>query len=113
MGLKTIDGIFVGFLVIGTIVILGSSLDYHSSRPRYGTRTRAQYEVNCLTSALSAFYADTGRLPTNAEGLDVLIHKPAHVAAWQGPYVNRGIVDPWGRHYVYRARPGKRMAGLK
>jgi general secretion pathway protein G len=49
------------------------------------------------------FRIDTGRLPTQAEGLEVLIRAPADASEWLGPYIAKGRVplDPWGREYRY------------
>jgi general secretion pathway protein G len=62
-----------------------------------------------MASALVAFTADMGRLPTTSEGLTVLIEKPAGAKNWRGPYVTRGpgriddkpFLDPWGTQYRY------------
>ncbi len=56
-----------------------------------------------LEGALQLFNYDTGRFPTTAEGLDVLVHAPENIEGWRGPYLGHEIpIDPWGRAYVYR-----------
>ena len=51
---------------------------------------------------LTQFSTDTGRLPTNAEGLAALLTAPPNLPNWNGPYIQHPANDPWGRPYVYR-----------
>lgn len=70
-----------------------------------------QQKVQVLEQKVLEFQADTGRFPTNAEGLRALIQAPADVSdKWQGPYVkDKDILDPWGAEILYRY-PGRRNA---
>jgi general secretion pathway protein G len=73
--------------------------------------TIARGQVAALNTALEVFEIDTGRFPTDKEGLAALMSKPAaNLAGWHGPYIDaRGakeLNDPWGNPYRYRA-PGK------
>jgi hypothetical protein len=54
---------------------------------------------------IAQFRADTGAYP---RGLDDLIHAPADVRGWRGPYLvmSEPPKDAWGRTYGYRA-PGR------
>ena len=63
----------------------------------------AELQINNLASAVQLFYVDTGRYPSEAEGLSVLMTRPAGDADWNGPYMPTGeaLVDPWGRDYLY------------
>lgn len=70
-----------------------------------------------LAAAVTAFCADTGRLPTNGEGLLVLVERPLGLRGWRGPYLavsswQPGTLDPWGRGYRYinTTRPGGRQS---
>ena len=64
----------------------------------------AKLQIENFSSSLDLFYLDTGRYPTNSEGLAALAQRPANVESWNGPYVKGGRVptDPWGNAYVYR-----------
>jgi general secretion pathway protein G len=64
----------------------------------------ARLQIENFASSLDLFYLDTGRYPTNSEGLAALAQRPANVETWNGPYVKGGHVpaDPWGNAYVYR-----------
>jgi general secretion pathway protein G len=62
----------------------------------------AKSDVAAIEGALGQFSADTGRLPTDAEGLDALLTAPPGLVNWRGPYLQHPAKDPWGRPYVYR-----------
>ena len=58
-----------------------------------------------LKTGLDAFEVDNGRLPTEAEGLTVLLVNPGGDVqnSWAGPYVQGGKLplDQWGHGFVY------------
>src|SRR6202451_1481018 len=57
-----------------------------------------------LATALKLYELDNGSYPTTAQGLEALRVKPNSNPLpenWNGPYVERDPVDPWGRPYVY------------
>ena len=57
--------------------------------------------------ALQQYRLDTGRFPTTEQGLAALQARPANVAKWDGPYLEKALpMDPWGRAYVY-VSPGE------
>ena len=69
-------------------------------------------ELEALRGALLEFYTDTGRLPTEAEGLAALVTDPG-VAGWDGPYLGDGhpdqetevSQDAWYTDYLYDLAP--------
>lgn len=69
----------------------------------------AKIQLQSFASALDLYYLDAGRYPSTSEGLAALVHQPAGVSAWNGPYLKGGTVpnDPWNKAYVYRS-PGER-----
>lgn len=75
-------------------------------------------ELKNLNKALVEFYEDTGRFPTEAEGLAALITDPS-LAGWQGPYVGGDRSDPltevttdsFRETYVYDLDPTTNPAG--
>lgn len=71
----------------------------------------AKIQIQSFSSALDLFYLDTGRYPSNAEGLGGLVQPIGGAASWNGPYLKGGNVplDPWGKAYVYRS-PGQHGA---
>ncbi len=63
----------------------------------------ASLQIKNLSSAVQLFYVDTGRFPSEAEGLSVLFDRPAGDERWNGPYMSdpSALNDPWGRGYMY------------
>jgi general secretion pathway protein G len=68
----------------------------------------AKIQVDALTASVNYFQLDTGRYPTDQEGLKVLVERPANEPKWDGPYVQKrdSLIDPWGRPYLYK-QPGQ------
>ncbi|PPD15211.1 MAG: type II secretion system protein GspG [Methylobacterium sp.] len=69
----------------------------------------AEVQVEQLRSALDMFLLDTGRYPTEAEGLASLVDSRQNIAGWRGPYLKGGKVpqDPWGRPFRYEIVDGQ------
>ena len=62
-----------------------------------------------IATALKLYELDNGTFPTTQQGLAALRVKPATnpiAQNWNGPYVEKDPLDPWGRAYVY-ASPGE------
>jgi general secretion pathway protein G len=97
----------VEILVVITIIALIMSL----VGPRvlnYLTESKvkaAKIPMQSFSSALDLLYLDTGRYPSSAEGLAVLVKPTSAMAGWNGPYLKGGNVpnDPWGKPYLYRS----------
>lgn len=69
---------------------------------------RADIETN-LATALKMYEMDNGNFPTTSQGLKALREKPSgspEPRNWNGPYVEKEPVDPWGSAYVYLS-PGR------
>lgn len=69
--------------------------------------TTAKLQIQALESAVETMRLDIGRLPTEQEGLGLLMQAdPAQVPGWSGPYLDKALpADPWARPYVYVAPP--------
>lgn len=78
---------------------------------RSKTRT-AKLQIGALEAALETMRLDIGRLPTDQEGLALLVSAdPQSVTGWYGPYLDKALPsDPWGRPYLYSA-PGAEATG--
>lgn len=65
----------------------------------------ARLQIRSLESALETMRLDIGRLPTEDEGLELLIRgEGTQVPGWAGPYLDKDLPnDPWARPYVYKA----------
>ena len=61
-----------------------------------------------LHSAVNQFHMENGRWPTQAEGLSVLVNRPANVTNWPpGGYLEIPEIpkDGWGRDFIFEASP--------
>ena len=70
------------------------------------TTTKANLKV--LHEAVLMFKLDTGRYPTEEEGLTALIEEPTDVEGWQsGGYLESTELptDPWGREFIFQLDP--------
>ena len=66
---------------------------------------KADIEAN-LPAALDLYELDNGKYPASDDGgLTALTQKPSSANNWNGPYIEKKPVDPWGHEYVYRS-PG-------
>jgi general secretion pathway protein G len=77
------------------------------------TTTKANLKI--LHSAVNQFKMDTGRFPTEDEGLTALIEQPTDVPIWEpGGYLETTDLpkDGWGHDFKYEAFPesGKQFA---
>lgn len=64
----------------------------------------AKLQIEDLSATLDLYRLETGRYPTNDEGLDALVKKPGNAMNWNGPYLKKRDVpkDPWGFEYGYK-----------
>jgi general secretion pathway protein G len=70
------------------------------------TATKASLKM--LHNAVIQFKLDTGRYPTEDEGLRALIEQPTDVTGWnQGGYLETTDIpkDAWGNDFVYQLNP--------
>lgn len=65
---------------------------------------KADIQANIAT-ALKLYELDNGNFPGTEEGLNALLNKPHSAASWNGPYLEKKPIDPWGREYKYKS-PG-------
>ena len=98
----------IEMLVVIAIIALLAGLVGPAVMDRLGgaKSKTAGIQIADLDKALEIFKLDVGRYPTNAEGLQALVAKPASAGGWNGPYLKGGLpADPWGNAYRY-ANPG-------
>ena len=64
----------------------------------------AKIQISNLAAALDLYRLANGGYPSEQAGLKALVEKPEGATTWDGPFLNRadGIVDPWGRPYLYK-----------
>jgi len=81
-----------------------------TGRSEQATVAAAKADINShIATALKLYELDNGFFPTTAQGLKALEEKPSTSPVpsnWNGPYVEREPIDPWGNPYQY-ASPGR------
>lgn len=97
-------------IVIAIILILSGTAGFIGFR--YVDRARvasARNQIEVYSLAINAYLFDTGRVPTQDQGLRALWEKPILdpvPSGWDGPYLTKPVdTDPWGTPYEYRV-PG-------
>lgn len=108
-----------GFALLGVLVtvaviaILAGVLGPMAYKQMMEKREKdTQQEMLAIESALLGFFQDTGRFPSEAEGLAALSGNPG-VVGWQGPYLagtqylaaEEIEKDSFGETYVYDLQP--------
>lgn len=80
-----------------------------TGRSEQARKTAAKVDITTnIATALKLYELDNGTFPTTGQGLTALLIKPTtspEPENWNGPYLERKPVDPWGRLYIY-ASPG-------
>lgn len=105
----TLLEMIVVLVIIGLIAgLVGPNLFRQADKAKVQT---AETQVKMIRGSLHTLRLDLGRLPTQDEGLKILMQKPAdeRVAQfWEGPYIDGGVpLDPWNRDYVYSSTPSE------
>ena len=74
----------------------------------------ARLQIRSLEAALETMRLDIGRLPTEQEGLALLMQANAEtVPGWSGPYLDKALPsDPWARPYIYVAPPAEATGAI-
>jgi len=65
---------------------------------------KAKQDVQSLETALTMYYMDNSKYPTNEQGLTALTTQPTDpsIKNWKpGGYIERISKDPWGNDYQY------------
>jgi general secretion pathway protein G len=100
-------------IAVAIVAIMAGTLAPVAFKQINSARSRAAIkELELLEEGLLSFYEDTGRFPTEEEGLAALVTDPGAIN-WRGPYVTtakRNPVeavseDPFGQNYIYDFNP--------
>ncbi len=101
----TLIELLLVLVILGVLAAL--VIPKFTGRSQQARETAAKTDISRISTAISAFEIDTGRLPSTEEGIGALIQQPAGVANWRGPYLEKGVpVDPWGNPFDFR-NPGQ------
>lgn len=96
-------------VVLGIIALIAALVGPQAIKWFSKAKTdQATAQMRNVESAVELYYLDNGQYPTSEQNLDALLKAPDDQNTWNGPYLRResGIVDPWGRKYLYEF-PGK------
>ena len=103
----TLIEILLVVMIIGALAVM--VVPRLTGRGERALVTVAQVDISAnIASALKLYELDNGTFPTTSQGLEALLEKPTAPPAprnWNGPYLEKKPVDPWGQPYQY-ASPG-------
>lgn len=91
----------IEMLVVLTIIgiLLSFIAPMVLDRPNQARQLKAQNDLQAIKAALLLYYIDNGKLPSEAQGLEILSENSDN-----GIYLKDRPIDPWGNSYQYRVR---------
>lgn len=109
---------FKGFTLIElmlVVVIIGALVAMVTPRlAGRGEQARtaaARADINAnIATGLKLYELDNGNFPSTDEGLNALLTKPSSAKNWNGPYLEKKALDPWGKEYEYKCPGDHRKA---
>ncbi|MBU0549046.1 MAG: type II secretion system major pseudopilin GspG [Candidatus Omnitrophica bacterium] len=91
-------------IIIGALVAM--VMPRLTGRGEQARVAAASADINAnIATALKLYELDNGIFPSSEEGLNALLTKSTSARNWNGPYLERRPIDPWGREYKYSS-PG-------
>ncbi len=103
-GFTLIELMLVVIIIGALVAMVMPRLAGRGEQARVAT-AKADIQTNIAT-ALKLYELDNGGYPSGEEGLNALLSKPSSASNWNGPYLERKPIDPWGREYHYKS-PGE------
>jgi len=103
----TLIEILLVVIIMGTLTAMVLPRLMGRSDQARRAAAKADIEVN-IPTALKLYELDNGFFPSTEQGLQALLGKPSTQPIpenWNGPYLERKPVDPWGHPYQYQS-PG-------
>ncbi len=104
----TLIEILLVVVIIGTLAAMMVPRIAGRSEQARIAAAKADVNVN-IPTALKLHELDNGFFPSTEQGLIALLKKPSSEPIpqnWNGPYLEKNPIDPWGRPYQYES-PGK------
>ena len=104
----TLIEIMLVVIIIGILVAMVLPRLVGRSEQARTSAAKADIHSN-LALALDMYELDNGFYPTTEQGLNALRSKPTSSPApinWNGPYLKKAPLDPWGKTYIYKS-PGE------
>ncbi len=103
-GFTLIELMLVVIIIGALVAMVMPRLAGRGEQARIAAAT-ADIQANIATG-LKLYELDNGGFPSTEEGLGALLTKPGSALNWNGPYLEKKPVDPWGREYKYKS-PGE------
>ena len=97
----TLVEIMVVVVILGILAVL--IVPRVLGRSDEARQAAAKHDIATIMQSLKLYRLDNGRYPTNDQGLQALVTKPASAPAptnWK-PYLDKLPKDPWGNTYQY------------
>ncbi len=103
-GFTLIELMLVVIIIGALVAMVMPRLAGRSEQAKAGA---AQADISAnIATALKLYELDNGQYPSSSDGgLTALMTKPASANNWNGPYIEKKPIDPWGREYQYKS-PG-------
>jgi general secretion pathway protein G len=103
-GFTLIELMLVVIIIGALVAMVMPRLAGRSEQAKTGA---AQADITSnIATALKLYELDNGKYPGDEDGgLAALATKPGSASNWNGPYLEKKPIDPWGRDYKYKS-PG-------
>ncbi len=98
-GFTLIELMLVVIIIGALVAMVMPRLTGRSDQARVAA-AKADVTANIAT-ALKLYELDNGNFPSSQDGLQALLQKPSNANNWNGPYLEKRPIDPWGREYKY------------
>jgi general secretion pathway protein G len=98
----------IAVIVVISIVLSIPSIQSSYEAKKYVPVITTEANLKTLHNAVAQFKMDTGRYPTEKEGISVLIEQPSDVRGYQpGGYLDSTTTpkDSWSNDFVYQLSP--------
>lgn len=102
----TLVEVMAVLLIVG--LLAGLAIQNFMGQTDRAKQKATEAKLRMLHQAVNLFKLDTGRYPTEEEGLLALIEQPSDVENWQpGGYLETTSVpqDAWNRDFIYQLNP--------
>ena len=99
----TLIELMIVVIIIATLA--GLVVPRLAGRSEQARVTAAKADIlSNIPLALDLYELDNGTFPTTQQGLEALVSKPSTSPVpknWNGPYLKKKPIDPWGNNYNY------------
>lgn len=103
-GFTLIELMLVVIIIAALVSMVMPRLAGRSEQAKAGA---AQADISSnIATALKLYELDNGGFPSTSDGLNALVSRPPTAKSWNGPYLEKKPIDPWGREYQYQS-PGQ------